>query len=99
MVNGIKLTTWSRCASAGADGSEFPIPLALCQYTPDKRPKKITSVKKMITKTTLVRIDKMRKTKDRIAMKTRKKANEELKSTVSRPANSGWPAGAYNPYA
>jgi len=49
---------------------------------------------KMITKTTLVRIDRMRKTNDRTAMKMRKNANDELKPTVSRPAASLALAGA-----
>jgi hypothetical protein len=75
------------------------MPLALCQYTPDKRLKKITSVKKMITRTTLVRIDKTKNIRDRTAMKMRKNANDELNPTVSSPSDSGWPVGAYEPYA
>jgi len=71
--------------------------LALCQYTPARRLKKITRVKKIMTKTMLVRIDKTRKTKDRTAIKTRKNAKDEVKPTVVRPAVSGCPGGAYNP--
>jgi hypothetical protein len=68
--------------------------LALCQYTPDRRVKKMTRVKKITTKTMLVRIERTRKMRDRTATKMRKKANDEVKPTVSRPADSLAPAGA-----
>jgi hypothetical protein len=61
IVTWFYLTIWSRPASGSAGRSASPILLALCQHTPDRR------LKKIIMKTMLVRIDKMRKTKDKTA--------------------------------